>query len=333
VESIEETIEINEQSHLILAQKRTIKMTIIIGFNQVIGEEIAIVARELASNLYKHAKGGKLILKPINNGSRKGIQITSIDNGPGIPNVNLALTDGYSTGGSLGFGLGIINRTMDDLIIKSIRTGTEIITKKYIRKKSSIHKCPLVIGAVSRPHPQFKTNGDAFIIKHWDKSVLVGVIDGLGHGQSAHRAAQAARNYVMAHYDQQLRDIFRGTDRACRATRGVVMALARFDWGQSKITLGSVGDILIRVINSPKKMSFIIRRGIIGVRAPNPVITERFWGNDNILVLHSDGISSKWRWKDFSHLKNEDPEMLAQRIIHVFGKDIDDATILVVKSS
>ena len=87
------------------------------------------------------------------------------------------------------------------------------------------------------------------------KRALVGVIDGLGHGQFAHRAAQTARQYVENHFDLPLDQIFRGVGRACRATRGVVMALARFDWGQGRLAFASVGNIAVRVFPRGESVS------------------------------------------------------------------------------
>ena len=79
------------------------------------------------------------------------------------------------------------------------------------------------------------------------------MIDGLGHGELARRASQTARRYVEHHFDQPLVNIFRGADRACRATRGVVMALARFDMVSRKVTIASVGNIEVRLIGCPSE--------------------------------------------------------------------------------
>src|SRR5215471_8678078 len=79
-------------------------------------------------------------------------------------------------------------------------------------------------GAATRTHPLMTVNGDAFVLKQWSTGALVGVIDGLGHGQCAHQAAQTAWQYVENHFDQPLGTIFRGAGHVCQATRGVVMA-------------------------------------------------------------------------------------------------------------
>src|SRR5947209_3705361 len=76
---------------------------------------VTLAVSELATNLVKHAHGGTLTLTALVEEGRVGLQITSQDRGPGIADVEQALTDGFSTVGSLGYGLGTINRIMDVL--------------------------------------------------------------------------------------------------------------------------------------------------------------------------------------------------------------------------
>jgi serine/threonine protein phosphatase PrpC len=189
----------------------------------------------------------------------------------------------------------------------------------------------LTFGAASRPHPRMTENGDAFVIKGWDGGALVAVIDGLGHGPFAQRAAQTARQYVEAHVDQPLDAIFRGVGRACRATRGVVMALARFDGGGTQITFASIGNIEVRVFGSVEPMNFPVRRGIVGLNAPNPTVTQHRWQPHHVLVLHSDGLTTLWRWEDFPDLGRASAAVTARRLLQVLAKGDDDATVLVVK--
>ena len=207
-------------------------MAMAIGFDDNATEEIVIVGSELASNLLQHAQGGTLTLTPLANGAHAGIEIASADTGPGMADVEQALTDGFSTKtGSLGYGLGAVNRLMDTLDITSqCGRGVHLVCQRWVRP--AVHRLtpyPLAFGVATRAHPKMLVNGDAFIIKKWGESALVAVIDGLGHGLRAHRAAQTARQYVESHFSQPLEAIFQGVGRACRATPGVVMALARFD--------------------------------------------------------------------------------------------------------
>jgi serine/threonine protein phosphatase PrpC len=162
---------------------------------------------------------------------------------------------------------------------------------------------------------------------------LAGVIDGLGHGQFAQRAAQTARQYVEHHFDQPLEAIFRGVGRACRATRGVVMALARIDSARQTFAVATIGNIEVRVIGSPTRINLIIRRGVIGLNAPSPLIVEHPWTNTTILIMHSDGLRTHWDWSDFAGLAPEPAGVIAQRLLRALGKTDDDATVLVVRST
>ena len=198
-----------------------------------------------------------------------GLEIQSHDAGPGIANVDQALGDRFSTAGTRGTGWGAVNRLMDEFDITSrCGAGTHVVCRKWLRQHSvSLKPCPLAVGVATRPRTFGQPNGDAFVVHQWEESLLVGVIDGLGHGQFAHRAAQTARQYVESHFDLPLDQVFRGTGRACRATRGVVMALARFDWGRGRLSFASVGNILVRVFPRSEPFHFLIRRGVIGLNA------------------------------------------------------------------
>jgi serine/threonine protein phosphatase PrpC len=224
---------------------------------------------------------------------------------------------------------------MDELDILSdpgTSGGTQIGCKRWLR--AGVRRTmpgPLTFGAASRPHPRMTGNGDAFVIECWGEGALVAVIDGLGHGPSAQRAAQTARQYVENHVDQPLDLIFRGVGRACRATRGVVMALARFDWGGTQLTFASIGNIEVRVFGSIELMNFPLCRGIVGVNAPNPAVTQHRWQPNYLLVLHSDGLTTRWRWEDFRGLWSASAAVIAQRLLQALAKDDDDATVLVVK--
>jgi anti-sigma regulatory factor (Ser/Thr protein kinase) len=310
-------------------------MAAALGFAPQACEEIALAMTELATNLIKHARGGRLVIAPLVEGGRTGLEIQSNDDGPGIADVEQAIGDRFSTTGTRGTGLGAVNRLMDELEIASrYGRGTRIVCRKWLREhKPSLKPCPLAFGVATRPRPPYQLNGDAFVIVQWSESALVSVIDGLGHGQFAHRAAQSARQYVENHFDLPLDKIFHGTARACRATRGVVMALARFDWERGRLTFASVGDISVRVFPKSAPFSFAIRRGVIGLNAPKAVVSEHPWPLDHMLVLHSDGISTRWDWKDFHDLENQPAAAIAHELLQAKAKLEDDATVIVVRSA
>lgn len=308
-----------------------------LGFGLREREEVAIVVSELASNLLKHAGHGTLTLIPLRDNERTGIQIESVDDGPGIADVEQAITDGFSTAGSLGYGLGAVNRLMDEFDITSRNRegkGTRIVCQRWRSLKNpALKPCPLDIGAATRPYPAMEKNGDAFVLVRWGESVLVGIIDGVGHGPLAYQAAREAQLFVEKHSDKPLESLFFGVGRACHGTQGVVMALARFDWGRERLTFASVGNIESHVFACPQKMNFVVRRGLIGLNAPNPVVTEHRWVPSQVIVLHSDGVSARWEWDDYPELWEASAVNVAQQLLYRQARDNDDATVVVVKEA
>jgi serine/threonine-protein kinase RsbT len=89
------------------------------GFSLVDQTKLVTAASELARNALEHGGGGLMRLELISNGTRKGLRLTFEDEGPGIPDVDQALKDGYTTGGGLGLGLGGARRLSNDFAIQS----------------------------------------------------------------------------------------------------------------------------------------------------------------------------------------------------------------------
>jgi len=171
------------QSDVVLARRTAKEMAAVIGFDKTACEEISITVSEMTTNLVKHAGGGTLSISLIE-GDNRGIEVETLDRGPGVTDIEIVAADGYSTSGSLGAGLGAVNRLMSELEVSSVGTPnirTRIVARKWLMEKKSIpEKCPLDIAASSRPRLGTYMNGDAFIIKKWEGNALVGVIDGLG---------------------------------------------------------------------------------------------------------------------------------------------------------
>ena len=93
---------------------------------------IATAISELARNIVQYAQHGEIVLSVVE-GSRPGIQIVARDQGPGIADLEQAMRDGYSTGGSLGLGLPGAKRLMDEFTIDSeVGKGTIVSVRKWL---------------------------------------------------------------------------------------------------------------------------------------------------------------------------------------------------------
>lgn len=90
-----------------------------LGFNLVDQTKIVTAASELARNIIDHAGSGKVTVELLDDGLRRGVRAVFEDTGPGIPSIQDALRDGYTTGGGLGLGLGGAKRLSNEFEIES----------------------------------------------------------------------------------------------------------------------------------------------------------------------------------------------------------------------
>lgn len=103
-----------------------------LGFSLVDQTRIVTAASELARNTLHHGGGGTMKLEILNNGNRRGLRLTFEDQGPGIPDLALALKDGYSTTGGLGLGLSGSRRLVNEFSISSNPSeGTRVTVTKW----------------------------------------------------------------------------------------------------------------------------------------------------------------------------------------------------------
>ncbi len=126
-------IGVNQEYDITRSVMETERIAKIIGFDQNTAKMIATAVSELARNIIKYAKKGKIIINPIQENRRSGIEIICQDTGPGIPDIEKAMKDSYSSSGTLGLVLPGVKRIMDNLEISSeIDKGTKVIIKKWL---------------------------------------------------------------------------------------------------------------------------------------------------------------------------------------------------------
>lgn len=103
-----------------------------LGFNLVDQTKIVTAASELARNTVQYGGGGRVTIDAVENFGRRGIRLTFEDDGPGIPDVELAMKDGYTTGGGLGLGLSGARRLSNDFTIESTPgKGTRVTITRW----------------------------------------------------------------------------------------------------------------------------------------------------------------------------------------------------------
>ena len=123
---------INSDQDIVLARQNGRAMAIELGFSSGDATLIATAISELARNILSYARKGDIFLKPVHGSARTGMLITASDQGPGIPDLQQAMRDGFSTSGSLGLGLPGVRRLVDEFEIASRPgQGTTDVVKKW----------------------------------------------------------------------------------------------------------------------------------------------------------------------------------------------------------
>lgn len=127
-----DTMSINSSTDIVLVRQAVRKLAIELGFSLVDQTKIVTAASELARNTLDYGGGGTVTLETLTEGIRRGLRLTFEDQGPGIPDLDLALKDGFTTGNGLGMGLSGAKRLVNEFSIDSrVGEGTCVSITKW----------------------------------------------------------------------------------------------------------------------------------------------------------------------------------------------------------
>ena len=128
----ESVLAIRTSTDVVMVRQSVRALATELGFSLVDQTKVVTAASELARNTLEHGGGGSAKLEVVTQGIRKGLRLTFEDKGPGIPDVKLAMTDGYTTGGGMGLGLSGSKRLVNELnIVTKVGEGTCVTATKW----------------------------------------------------------------------------------------------------------------------------------------------------------------------------------------------------------
>lgn len=120
------------ESDIVLTRQAMRRITVELGFGLIDQTKFVTAASELARNTIEHGGGGEVLIERLQDGARRGLRATFIDHGPGIADLNLALTDGYTTGKGMGLGLSGSRRLVNEFTINSVvGQGTRVSITRW----------------------------------------------------------------------------------------------------------------------------------------------------------------------------------------------------------
>ncbi|MEW2620435.1 SpoIIE family protein phosphatase [Streptomyces sp. NPDC048106] len=302
-----------------------------------------LVATELATNLLRHAGGGTLVvnLVPSPSGEATSVRLFTLDHGPGIADVAAALRDGCTTAeSSLGAGLGSCLRNADAFRLYGA-PGRGTVATARIDPESERGGRALdgpSAGGIVLSLAGAETSGDAWGCVHHGGLVSLLLADGLGHGPKAAHASSAAVAELRRAAHLPPPEILRRLHTALRPTRGAAVAVAQVDAEKGELAFSGVGNIGARLRASDAAdgwKSLVSHPGIVGAYFPAHVPLRRVpWHRDSLLVVHSDGLPSRWTPPTDPRLLAHDPSVLAATVLRDAGSPArpprDDISVAVL---
>jgi anti-sigma regulatory factor (Ser/Thr protein kinase) len=325
---------VREAADVAAARRAASGMAAGAGLDDTRAGRAALVVTELGTNLLKHAGGGEILLRgldPAGGDDYAGVEILALDKGPGLGDVDRSRRDGYSTTGTLGHGLGAIERQSDWCQLHTGAAGTAILSHVW-REPHTRPRFPsrLQIGGVRVNMPGEHVCGDAWTARV--RSGYIGVIlaDGLGHGLAAETAARQAID-VFGELDAGPLETLEAIHAALRATRGAAVAVAAIDPDRGVVRYCGIGNISATILapdGAQHKM--VSMNGTAGHQLGRLREFQYPMPPHYILVMHSDGVSTKWDFAAHPGLRQRHPTLIAG-VLYRAAHRRDDASVLVVK--
>ena len=174
--------------------------------------------------------------------------------------------------------------------------------------------------------------GDAIAILRQGACTRLLVVDGLGHGLHASEAAQASVAAFRANPGGTLEDVLTAMHMACRPTRGAVAAVAEIDPGASRVRYAGAGNISAAIVGLERDYNLVSHNGTLGHELRKVQEFSYPWGPGAVLVMHSDGLSRRWDFKEQPGLIARDPDLIAAVLYRDFKRERDDAAVLVASA-
>jgi len=261
------------------------------------------------------------------------MEILALDKGPGIPDMALSRRDGYSTTGTLGQGLGALDRQADELEIYTHGTGTVIAARLWRKSPAANASRPhYEVGAVHVAKTGEPICGDDWAWRQRDGRLAIFIADGLGHGLSAHEAATAATRVFAAGHELRPGRLVEDVHAALRPTRGAAVASLSVDIERRTATYAGLGNISGIILHpTGARQSMVSHNGTAGHTAARiqefhyPVLSGA------IVVMFSDGLATQWDLKTYPGLQQRSASVIAGVLYRDFSRRRDDVTVVVAR--
>lgn len=324
-------IALSDSSRTGHARRQALSLADALGFEELPLGQLGIVVTEAARNIEAHAGEGEIILSPWRFGESAGIDVLALDKGKGIENIAVSMQDGHSTAGTPGNGLGAMARLAGVFQIFSAGgSGTALFARVFAKASQQEHASESNdLGSICVPITGETLCGDAWELYRSPGRSLYIVADGLGHGPIASEASQEAIRVFRAYAQHAPERILSEVHGALAKTRGAAVAIAEILHEQHVLNYAGAGNIVAAICLHGKTRSLVSMNGTVGHSIGRIQQFPYPWEKHSMLVMHSDGLGTRWNLENYPGLSSRHPALLAGVLFRDFSRKRDDATIIV----
>lgn len=331
---LSQTVPLSDFSSTAEARRAGARMAASLGLNETKSGETAIVITEAARNAVVYGGGGQLLLSGIKSKNEARMDIVALDRGPGIADLSRALQDGYSTGGTPGTGLGAIKRMAEVFDVFSSAKGTAIFARiEQLENERRSGKSSVELAGLVSPIAGETASGDNLAWEINGDRCIVMMADGLGHGMQAAEAADEAVRVFRTHSSESPASLISRLHDALKKTRGAAAAIAEVRTLAGTLTYAGVGNVSGSILSHTLSRSLVSHNGTLGHVMARVQEFKVEWPKDGVLVMHSDGLQSRWDLSRYPGLLARQPALIAGVLLRDFRRERDDASVLVLKGA
>jgi len=306
-------------------------------------DRLGLIMTELAGNIVRHAGSGQIILRRVGESGHGCIEILALDKGSGIADMTRAMRGGVTPAGGVPIFAGLVTvRRLADFfdIYSHAGCGTAVVTHvgsppghdsvSRCAAEAERHGC---VGVVCVPIKGEEECGDDWAVDDVAGRTTVLLVDGLGHGPGAAVAARSAISVFAPAAATTPESMMGAMHAALRPTRGAALSVAVIDRTQHTVRFCGVGNVDGRVVTPDDNRHMVPQNGIVGHTMPRVHLDTVPWPQAGRLVMHSDGVSSRWRLANYPGLVARHPALIAGVLFRDFARARDDATVLVLRDT
>jgi anti-sigma regulatory factor (Ser/Thr protein kinase) len=324
-------ITISDSSQTGNARRQALSLADSLAFDEVPIGNLGIVVTEAARNIEAHAKEGEIVLTPWRLGDQAGIDVLALDKGKGIENIAVSMQDGHSTAGTPGNGLGAMARLAGVFQIFSVAgSGTAIFARIFAKANQQERATESNdLGSICVPIAGETLCGDAWEMHRTPGRTVYIVADGLGHGPIASQASLEALRVFREYAQHSPERILSQVHGALAKTRGAAVSVAEILHEQHILNYAGAGNIVAAICSQGKSRSLVSMNGTVGHSIGRIQQFPYPWEKDSTLIMHSDGLGTRWNLETYPGLFSRHPALLAGVLFRDFSRKRDDATIIV----